>query len=64
MTGKVFIFLGIILTLFHVLLFYKKYLEIPESKILIDSNDRCLIQSLIELCLQIKCFEQEFTNSS
>ena len=31
MTGKVFIFLGIILTLFHVLLFYKKYLEIPAS---------------------------------
>ena len=31
MTGKVFIFLGIILTLFHVLLFYKKYLEIPEE---------------------------------
>ena len=31
MTGKVFIFLGIILTLFHVLLFYKKYLEIPEN---------------------------------
>ena len=40
MTGKVFIFLGIILTLFHVLLFYKKYLEIPESELLIDSNKK------------------------
>ena len=39
MTGKVLIFfLDIILTFFHVFLFYTKYLEVPESKVLIDSN--------------------------
>ena len=39
MTGKVLIFfLDTILTFFRVFLFYKKYVEVPESKILIDSN--------------------------
>ena len=40
MTGKVLIFfLDTILTFFRVFLFYKKYVEVPESKILIDSNN-------------------------
>ena len=43
MTGKVLIFfLDTILTFFRVFLFYKKYVEVPESKILIDSNNQMI----------------------